>query len=275
MTVQNKYVGDVGDFGKYGLLRYLCSDVEASGFLPSLGVIWYLVPDEAHSRDGGFIGYLKPTETNEERFKACDPLLYDALQRIVDNKSRSVANIRRDGVLPNETRFFVRMDVLTFEVLRGGIEIRHRRVARRAEWFQRALSATESCDIVFFGSRQWAGGRGWPPPAERHQVCLLRRVDFPCVRKGIKAWWCIITWHGVLQQRPKSETGCSSCKASLGVRPLHYATVEVAPVRSSWYPPRAIGKAAFLSAQLRADSSKPDGQGTSKWSTQLETDRST
>ena len=147
MTVQNKYVGDVGDFGKYGLLRYLCSDVEASGFLPSLGVIWYLVPDEAHSRDGGFIGYLKPTETNEERFKACDPLLYDALQRIVDNKSRSVANIRRDGVLPNETRFF--QDVLTFEVLRGGIEIRHRRVARRAEWFQRALSATESCDIVF------------------------------------------------------------------------------------------------------------------------------
>ena len=148
MTVQNKYVGDVGDFGKYGLLRYLCSDVEASGFLPSLGVIWYLVPDEAHSRDGGSIGYLKPTETNEERFKACDPLLYDALQRIVDNKSRSVANIRRDGVLPRGTRFFE--DVLTFEDLRGGVEIRERRFARRAEWLNHALRGTENCDVVFF-----------------------------------------------------------------------------------------------------------------------------
>ena len=39
--MQNKYVGDVGDFGKYGLLRRLaCPEFTESPL--SLGVIWYL-----------------------------------------------------------------------------------------------------------------------------------------------------------------------------------------------------------------------------------------
>lgn len=39
--MQDRYVGDIGDFGKYGLLRALCAhDL-------SLGVVWYLVPDES------------------------------------------------------------------------------------------------------------------------------------------------------------------------------------------------------------------------------------
>ena len=45
--MQNRYAGDVGDFGKYGLLRTLCREPP----LLSLGVVWYLVSDEQGDQD--------------------------------------------------------------------------------------------------------------------------------------------------------------------------------------------------------------------------------
>ncbi len=49
--MQNRYTGDIGDFGKLGLLRAL----RASGL--SIGVNWYLVPDEGHNNDGKHTKY--------------------------------------------------------------------------------------------------------------------------------------------------------------------------------------------------------------------------
>lgn len=51
--MQNRYVGDIGDFGKLGLLRQLSK----TGL--SVGVNWYLTPDETHNGDGRHIGYLE------------------------------------------------------------------------------------------------------------------------------------------------------------------------------------------------------------------------
>ena len=42
--MQNRYVGDIGDFGKYGLLR---AHFGRKYQIPlRLGVVWYLFPDE-------------------------------------------------------------------------------------------------------------------------------------------------------------------------------------------------------------------------------------
>ena len=46
--MQNRYVGDVGDFGKYALLRR----IGKAGL--SLGVNWYLTPDESHNSNGKY-----------------------------------------------------------------------------------------------------------------------------------------------------------------------------------------------------------------------------
>ena len=50
--MQNRYAGDIGDFGKLGLLRTLY----AAGF--SVGVNWYLNPNltskELNNKDGKF-----------------------------------------------------------------------------------------------------------------------------------------------------------------------------------------------------------------------------
>jgi len=45
--MQDRYTGDIGDFAKYGLLRYILDRADVT-----LGINWYLVPDEAHNRDG-------------------------------------------------------------------------------------------------------------------------------------------------------------------------------------------------------------------------------
>lgn len=59
--MQNRYTGDIGDYGKLGLLRVL----RASGL--TIGVNWYLRPDEGHNDDGRHMGYLK-----DESDRSCD-----------------------------------------------------------------------------------------------------------------------------------------------------------------------------------------------------------
>ena len=50
--MKNQYVGDIGDYGKYGLLRFLAN----RGI--KIGVNWYLTDDDGSS-DGKFTKYLK------------------------------------------------------------------------------------------------------------------------------------------------------------------------------------------------------------------------
>ena len=68
--LENRYVGDVGDFGKYGLLKALCLPSKVPGGCNlSLGVVWYLVPDE--SKDGKLTGYLKDSSNNRRLYRIC------------------------------------------------------------------------------------------------------------------------------------------------------------------------------------------------------------
>ena len=57
--MQDRYAGDLGDFLKLGLLRWL---VAPSFDAPPhrLGVVWYLAPDESHNADGKHVAYLDP-----------------------------------------------------------------------------------------------------------------------------------------------------------------------------------------------------------------------
>ena len=72
--MQDRYVGDIGDFGKYGLLRAISGmhDPVRNQHL-QLGIAWYLFPDESHTADGKFTGYLEDEGDNHKKFRACDP----------------------------------------------------------------------------------------------------------------------------------------------------------------------------------------------------------
>ena len=144
--MQNRYVADVGDFGKYGLLRALCQPESVEEPALRLGVVWYLTSDETHNNDGRHIGYLEPTPKNVKAFRRCDPELYDLLGDIVRTDARRVSAIPQWGVLPENTAYYDRL--LDF----GAKEIRPNSAARvqaRQEWVQDALQVTKECDVVF------------------------------------------------------------------------------------------------------------------------------
>ena len=67
--MQNRYAGDVGDFGKFSLIRSLFAYPEYS-----IGVIWYQYPDESHNGDGRHTKYL-----HNPKYKHCDQELVDGL----------------------------------------------------------------------------------------------------------------------------------------------------------------------------------------------------
>lgn len=101
-------------------------------------MVWYLVPDEGHNRDGKHISYL-----NKQEYRACDQQLHDGLRKILGNESRSVAQIQRTDFLGQNTKFFD--DFLSY----GGISGRLPRLAHREHWLREALDHTSSQDIVF------------------------------------------------------------------------------------------------------------------------------
>jgi hypothetical protein len=142
--MQDRYVGDVGDFGKFGLLRALCGESDTSRL--KLGVVWYLVPNESHNEDGKHTRYLE----RSPQFRNCDPELYDNLrQMLLDDRGgvisnrRHLATVEGSGLLPPGTLFF--NEPLRYQ---AGI-LSKDRMAMRSEWLARALRATANADVVF------------------------------------------------------------------------------------------------------------------------------
>ena len=127
--MQNRYAGDIGDFGKLGLLRRL----RQTGL--SIGVNWYLTPDETHNGDGRHIGYLK-----NDMFRACDEQLWSALGQIVKSGNRQVCELESMDIL--QGTFYSR--ILDFT---GTSKVERQML--RWEWHNRAMQQLQDCDIVF------------------------------------------------------------------------------------------------------------------------------
>ena len=144
--VQDRYVGDIGDFGKYGLLRSLSGprgDCNPDSPL-RLGVVWYLYPDEDHTADGKFTSYLVDTPDNHSKYRVCDPPLYDSLRRLVLGGGRNIATVRHSEILPSDTAFHERRLFYTPGSSRSSRE------ELRKNWIEDALKVTAGSDLVFF-----------------------------------------------------------------------------------------------------------------------------
>jgi hypothetical protein len=140
--VQDRYAGDLGDYLKFGLLRWLAPPGVPTS--PRLGVVWYRTADETHNDDGKFIAYLKPGHPSSGRLRELDPDLYDRLARVVATE-RSTAGLAAAGLLDARTCFFG--DLLDFSDL--PVTAQAARQARRRSWLQRAMAATIGCDLIF------------------------------------------------------------------------------------------------------------------------------
>lgn len=100
--MQDQYVGDIGDFAKYGLLRAV-SGVPGEVGQKRLGVAWWYVKGNrvtsSSSGDGRLTGYLNAPE----RWRDLDDELFDALKWLVCRGCRSVEGIEASGVLGSAT----------------------------------------------------------------------------------------------------------------------------------------------------------------------------
>ena len=138
-VMQDRYVGDVGDFAKYGLLRRLVGAADEQ--LIRLAVVWCLFPDETHNNDGRHVSYLSRGE-----FEGLDDTLLAALQRIVSSGRRCISAVSSGGLFPDGT-IFCNAAASAPAVFRPS---RNDRLQYRASWLDHCFAATKESDLVFF-----------------------------------------------------------------------------------------------------------------------------
>lgn len=121
--MQDLYVGDIGDFGKYGMLR----EINKSNL--KLAVNWYKVftQKQGKQNDGKYIDYL----SLPDQYRHYDSLLFDFLHKLVvyENK-RNINEIEKSHLI--EADFYSE-------------SISENRV----HWHQNALIQTINADIIF------------------------------------------------------------------------------------------------------------------------------
>lgn len=104
--MQDRFVGDIGDFGKYGLLRALAGIWPRAEPLLPLGVAWYIPDNETADRTpsghGQKVEYLF-NPVLRDRYRRCDKQLFDRLKQIVCCE-RSVQAVEDSGLLGDSAR---------------------------------------------------------------------------------------------------------------------------------------------------------------------------
>ena len=128
--MQNQYVGDIGDYAKYSLLRALLSDYK-------LGVSWYLIPDEK-TNDGRHTKYL----CNPKEWQCFDRRVFIVLKNIVQVNKHCILEIEKSGLFPSNTVFW--HDELSFKDCKPSSQAKW-----RTEWFEESIECLRDCDLIF------------------------------------------------------------------------------------------------------------------------------
>lgn len=119
--MQDRYAGDIGDYGKFAMLRALASRGLA------VGVNWYRIetpPQELSINDGG--------KLIPDRLFPCDPELAHALRAISLSPERSVRELEEAELIPGASYYSVTTPV-----------------EERRKWHDDALSELAKAEVVF------------------------------------------------------------------------------------------------------------------------------
>lgn len=128
--MQHRYVGDIGDYFKFGLLRALANGKQ-------LGIVWYLYPDEDHNKDGRHTSYLE----DAAKWAGFDPKLYDSLKQIVDNDERSLEAVEHARILGDAQYASTKLEVENVSV--------SKKRDWRENWFRIVQQQLNGCNVIF------------------------------------------------------------------------------------------------------------------------------
>ncbi|MBP3805704.1 MAG: hypothetical protein J6I76_17755 [Oribacterium sp.] len=155
--MKNQYVGDVGDYGKYSLLRFLAQNDIA------VGVNWYLTEDDS-TNDGKHISYLGKPECREY----C-PEVFDVMRDIIASGDRNVKAVEDSGVIPGA--------VFYGDILNTTAYPWEDRMAIRNEWHSKALKKLGKVDIVFADPDNGTIGSKSASSKDAEKFTLLSEIE--------------------------------------------------------------------------------------------------
>jgi hypothetical protein len=129
--MKNRYYGDKKDFIKYGLLDILSSKYH------SIGINWYLTDDRhGNLRYGNDTRYLE-----EQRWRYCNPNIFDKLKKRVHTGERYIKYCKKDDVVKLKSEFI--------EQLPDSFSQREYQ-QKRLDWHFKARNKLVNCDLIFF-----------------------------------------------------------------------------------------------------------------------------
>ena len=125
--MRNQFVGDIGDFAKYGLLRALVRH----GAAARLGVVWYANDDDPKSTHGSLTSCL---EDDAGAYRHCDLPLHSTLRSLIAAGSRRIIAVEASGVLGVDTPYWSELTPDSYP--------------QRLNWTVGALNRVKGCDLV-------------------------------------------------------------------------------------------------------------------------------
>lgn len=156
-AVQDRYAGDIGDFGKLALLRALAPERR-------LGICWCRTDGSGEStNDGRHLAYIQ----RPERFRPLDPEAFDALALFIDQVGqgrcgRAVSSLEALALLPADSLFH-------------GV-LCPRRLPDRRIWAAGMVEAIAGADLVFLDpDNGLEGGTLSPKSAAVAELAALRQ----------------------------------------------------------------------------------------------------
>ena len=130
--MKNQYFGDIGDYGKYGLLRFLAQNGV------KIAVNWYLTANDG-SGDGKHVSYL---EKQDWRDRKCDPELFDLLNEMVSSGNRDILSFEEKDMIPGAKYYHEPLDY-------SGIKSAKEKKAFREKWHSNAIQVCSGAELVF------------------------------------------------------------------------------------------------------------------------------
>jgi hypothetical protein len=208
--MQNRFVGDIGDYLKLSILRTL-----SPGY--RLGVAWWLFPDEAHNGDGRHIGYLN----RPDQWHHFDPVLFDVLHRVLSSGERNVRALQASHLIPGAA--------YADDVIPSGGPIIERLSARRA-WLAGVQRTLKQADLLFLDPDNGLEPGGFRPTALKSGKSIMLSE----LRELAMPGRCLIVYHHQSRRRGGHYAEMENCAARL--RANGFATVDA--LRARPYSPR-------------------------------------
>ena len=228
--MQDRYAGDVGDYGKFALLRAM----EAQEL--KLGINWYRTETAAYEiHDDG--KYRIP-----EKFAECDLDLSAALNAIFDNTdSRSVQKLEEAGLLKCSS--FIHDPV-------------PREIQARSDWHRQALAYFSDCDLVFLDPDNGLKVNSVKAGSQKSvkYVCMKEIADYVADGKSV-----IFYNH---RPRKKADAYFSEYYARLAVmeKPVYVITFPRRSIRDYFIIPASPSHEVKICAALRTLEDGPFGE---------------